>query len=90
MGRTSLRFLSRPHACSYCQAVHGVTFSRPPRVRPRLLWVRCRCGRSHYVCFACARRIGVTGNGQKVIAQCARGYIKRMRRAGGPVAKGGS
>lgn len=78
--RPSLRFLNRPHSCSYCQAVNGVTFNELPKVRGRLLWVRCRCGRSHYACFECAARIGhVRTNGLRMIAECARGYYRKNK-----------
>lgn len=79
MTRPSLRFLNRPHSCSYCQAVHGVTFNDPPKVRARLKWVRCGCGRSHFACLACAARIGSTANGSRLIAECARGYFARNK-----------
>lgn len=78
----ALRFLRRAHSCSYCQEVHGVTFSIPRKVRPRLMWVRCKCGRSHYVCLACARRIGSVqnGDGKRYVAECARGYFRRNKK----------
>ena len=75
----ALRFLRRAHSCSYCQAVDGVTFTIPRKVQPRLLWVRCRCGRSHYICFTCARRVGSVQNGARYVAECARGYFRRNK-----------
>jgi len=82
MSRPTLRFLNRAHACSYCQKVHGVTFDAPPKVRPRLLWVRCRCGKSHYICRLCARLVGSTrDSGKTFVGMCAKGYCRRMIRA---------
>jgi hypothetical protein len=78
-GLPQLGFLRRAHECNYCHGVHGVAFARPPRVRPRLLWVRCACGRSHFACFRCAARVGTSGNGVKMIAECARGYWRRNK-----------
>ena len=77
----ALRFLRRAHRCNWCQAVDGVTFALPPKVRPRLLWVRCNCGRSHYLCLGCARRVGSVenGEGRRYVAQCARGYFRRNK-----------
>lgn len=76
-----LRFLRLPHSCNYCGAVNGVTF-RAPRVVPRLLWVRCQCGKSHYICRGCARRVGSTRNGVAYVAECAKGYARRHKKIG--------
>ena len=69
-----LRYLRKGHECNYCHSVHGVTFSDPPKIVARLAWVKCDCGKKHYACWDCARRIGRKSNGRKVIAICAKGY----------------
>jgi len=77
-----VKFLRRPHACNYCQGVHGLTYNVPGKVEARLLWVRCGCGKSHYVCRECAFLIGsVLRNGVKMIAECAKGYSRKKSEA---------
>lgn len=83
MGLPKLRFLQQGHTCNYCEAVDGVTFRRPPRVEPRLVWISCSCGKKHYACHACVRTIGTLsdGNGKRLIAACAKGYSKEKEGA---------
>jgi len=74
-----LRFLRRAHDCNYCHGVHGVTFAVPGKVRPRILWVKCRCGKSHYICHDCAAKVGSSQNGERYVADCAKGYARRLK-----------
>jgi hypothetical protein len=65
--------LRRPHLCNYCRKVNGVSFDRPPKVRARILWLKCWCGRRHYACVPCVYEIGVTTvNGEPRLTRCAR------------------
>ena len=64
------RFLSRPHSCNYCGAVDGVAVDRPPKVKARLVWLPCACGRSHYACRPCAATVAAGGR----FTRCARGF----------------
>lgn len=67
------RFLGRPHCCNYCAAVDGVAFDRPPKVKARLVWLPCVCGRSHYACRPCASLVSADGR----FTRCARGFQYR-------------
>lgn len=56
-------------------SVEGLTFRR------RILWVPCRCGKKHYICLSCARRIGSEiAAGIRYVAACAKGYYRRRKR----------
>lgn len=76
-------FLKHPHSCNYCQAVNGVTFTVPPKVTARIVWVACGCGRRHYICHACLSRVGATRNGALTIRECAKGYKVESAADGG-------
>lgn len=67
-------FLKKPHSCNYCGEVNGVTFDAP-RVKPRLVWMLCKCMRRHYVCQVCLKEIG--NNGCPTLKVCARKYLRR-------------
>ena len=78
-----LRYLRKPHDCNYCHGVNGMTFEIPGRFKRRLLWVKCKCKRKHYVCPPCAGRIGsVNVNGVRLIAACAKGFGQATVAAG--------
>lgn len=88
MGIPKLKFLRRGHSCNYCQDVHGVTFHRPPNVKPRLQWIRCICGKKHYVCEECLpllRYDAEVETGGKLVkvrlTVCAKGYSKKTKGA---------
>ncbi len=73
-----LRFLRRPKNCNYCHDVDGMVFADQPAVTPRILWVRCACGKKHYICSGCARRIGSVRSpqdGRRLVAACAKRYF---------------
>lgn len=79
MSVPSLRFLRKPHACNYCWVVKGLVYDFGQQ-RARLLWVACRCGKKHYACHDCARRVGKAfERGRPVVAECARGYYGKHK-----------